>query len=76
MVKIEDKGIIMKIFYWILFIFIIYLTYEIIKKILGGSLGFESLVVGLLLINIGFTFSLHSKLSGHLGWHKGRDTKR
>lgn len=49
-----------------------YLVFEIIRKILGGSWGFEELVVGLLLANLGYSFYINSKLSGHLGWHKGK----
>jgi len=47
---------------------------------LGRSLGFEELVIGLLIANLGFSFSIkdsvnriESKLSGHLGWHKGKE---
>lgn len=59
-----------KILQWVLVLFTTYLAFEIVKKMLGGSLGFEELVIGLLVANIGFSFHLHSKLSEHLGWHK------
>lgn len=69
-----------KIFYWLLGIFVIYLIYELIRKILGGSLGFDELVIGLLIANLGYIIAFHakisyidSKLSGHLGWHKGKE---
>ena len=68
-----------KIVYWIFVIFLAYLIFELIRKILGGSLGFEELVVGLLIANLGYIIGLHnkiskvdSKLSEHLGWHKGK----
>jgi len=68
-----------KILYWIFVIFLAYLIFELIRKILGGSLGFEELVVGLLIANLGYIIGLHnkiskvdSKLSEHLGWHKGK----
>lgn len=68
-----------RIFYWLLIIFALYLAVEIIRKILGGSLGFEELMIGLLVANLGFSFRLHSKLSElhskiseHLGCHKGK----
>jgi len=42
-------------------------------------LGFEELVVGLLIANIGYIIGLHNKisrvdsrLSEHIGWHKGK----
>ena len=73
--------LLMKIFYWLLGIFTIYLIIEIIRKILGGSLGFEELIMGLLIANLGYIIGLHnkiskvdSKLSGHLGWHKEKDS--
>lgn len=57
-----------------------YLIFELIRKIFGGSLGFEELVVGLLVADLGYIIALHtkisnvdSKLSGHIGWHKGND---
>ena len=76
-----------RIFYWLFAIFLIYLIIELIRKILGGSLGFEELVTALLVANIGYTFYMHSaimdvsnrlseinsKLSGHIGWHKGKE---
>ena len=72
-----------KILYWILGIFTLYLIFEVIRKIFGGSLGLQELVIGLLIANLGYVISLHSKvsevdskLSGHLGWHKGIDSKK
>lgn len=68
-----------KLFYWLLTAFAVYLIFEIARKLLGGSLGFEELVIALLVLNIGHSFVLHAKvskldakLSGHLGWHKGK----
>lgn len=63
------------ILYWLLFLFIIYLAYEIIRKILGGSLGFEELAIGLLIANLGYSFYINDKLAEHLGWHRGKDHK-
>ena len=49
------------------------------RKILGGSLGFEEMVVGLLVANLGYVIALHGRISGvnaklseHIGWHKGK----
>mgnify|MGYP001568266854 CR=1 FL=1 len=65
---------------WILMIFIIYLIFEILRKIFGGSPGFEEIVIGLLIANLGYVIALHSKvsdidskLSGHIGWHRGKE---
>lgn len=61
-----------KIFYWLLGIFVIFLIIVLLEKILGGSLGFEEIVIGLLIANLGYSFYINSKLSEHLGWHKGK----
>lgn len=78
MVKV--KKIIEKVTYWIFFLFLIYMIYELMRKLFGGSLGFETLVIGLLIANLGYSFylkgslnKLDSRLSGHLGWHKGKN---
>jgi len=61
------------LFYWLLVLFVLYLIIEIIRKIFGGSLGFEDLVIALLVANLGYSFYISSKLSNHLGWHKGKE---
>ena len=57
-----------------------YLIFELLRKLLGGSLGFEELVIGLLIANLGYSFYLResinkvdSKISGHIGWHRGKN---
>ena len=62
-----------KVFYWLLGLFVIYLIFELIRKILGGSLGFEEIVIGLLIANVGYSFCISMKLSEHLGWHRGKE---
>jgi len=62
-----------RIFYWLLGIFIIFLIIVILQKIVSGSLGFEEIVIGLLIANLGYSFYINSKLSEHLGWHKGKE---
>lgn len=62
-----------KINYWILLLFVIYLIIEIIRKILGGSLGFEEIITGLLIANIGYSFYINGEMREHLGWHKGKN---
>jgi hypothetical protein len=61
---------------WIFLAFLAYLIFELARKILGGSLGFEEIVIGLLIANLGFSFHLSSKLSGHMGWHRGKDSQQ
>lgn len=78
-----------KILYWLLFAFLVYVAYELIRKVLGYSLGFEELMIALLVANIGYSFyhshalikikdsvnKIDKKLSGHIGWHKGKNEK-
>ncbi|MEK6951426.1 MAG: hypothetical protein AABX29_00255 [Nanoarchaeota archaeon] len=68
-----------KLLYWLLGLFVVFLIIAILQKILGGSLGFEEIVVGLLIADLGYVMGLHSrisnlnaKLSEHIGWHKGK----
>jgi len=79
-IKKKIKKVIKIITYWAFLAFIIYLIFELTRKILGGSLGFEELIIGLLIANLGYSFyikgsmsRLETKLSGHLGWHRGRE---
>lgn len=62
-----------KLLYWLLVIFTIYIIIELIQKMFGGSLGFEDIVIGLLIANLGYSFYINSKLSEHIGWHKGKE---
>lgn len=68
--------------YWLFFAFLIYIIFELIRKILGGSLANEDMLLSLMAANLGYTFyntnlirKVDSKLSGHIGWHKGMDDK-
>lgn len=63
-----------KIVYWIFVLFLIYLIIELIRKIVGGSLGFEELVIGLLIANLGYSFYINYRVSEHMGWHKGKES--
>lgn len=65
-----------KIIYWLLIIFMIYLVIELIRELLGGSLGFEELVIGLLIANLGYSFYINTKVSEHMGWHLGQKKRR
>ena len=69
--KITDKlvGSIKILF----IIYILFLIYQIIRKELGGSWGFEELVIGLLIANLGYSFYTNSRLQKHLGKHSVLD---
>ena len=60
MVKINKKTIeiFQKVIYGLFVLFLAYLIFELIRKILGGSLGFEELVIALLVANLGYVFHL------------------
>lgn len=74
---------------WLATIFGIYVAYQIVKILLGGSWGVEDAILALVVLNITITFGMFSslislnnklskldgKLHGHLEWHKGRDSK-
>ncbi len=79
----KQKVTIKAVFYWVFLLFLVYLIFELLRKILGGSLGFEELVVGLLIANLGYSFYLResitkvdAKISGHIGWHRGKEDKK
>lgn len=69
--KLWEKAV-----YWAILLFAVYLIFEIIRKLLGGSLGFEEIIIGLLIANIGYSFHINSKLSEHIGWHRGMGAKQ
>jgi len=52
------KETIRKAIFWMFLLFLCYLIFELVNKILGGSLGFQELTIGLLLANLGFSFHL------------------
>ena len=57
----------------LLAVFVIYLIVELVRKIVGASLGFQELAIGLLIANLGYSFYINSRISEHIGWHKGRE---
>ena len=74
-IKKRTADIMETILYWAFFLFLLYLIYELARKLLGGSLGFEELVIGLLIANLGYSFHLNAKMSGHIGWHQGKNSR-
>ena len=56
------------------------IIYQLLKKILGGSWQMESLIIALLMLNLGLTWKmsfnileLKMKFKGHIDWHKKSD---
>lgn len=63
------------------YILAVILTIQIVRAILGGTWAVEDIILALLIFNLTITFgiggyliSLNNKISGHLGWHKGKDS--
>lgn len=54
----------------LLILFGLFLAYQLLRAILGGSWQTESLIIGLLLFNLGLTWKLNMKFEGHINWHK------
>lgn len=52
-----------RIVYWILAIFGLFLVYQTIRYILGGSWALDGIVVGLLILNLSLTIANIAKLS-------------
>jgi len=79
-VKIIKKrlDLLKQIAIWLFLMLMIYIIFELLRKLTGGSLSFETLVIGLLIANLGYSFyikesinKLDSKISKHIGWHIG-----
>ncbi len=65
-----------KIMDFILALFGLFIAYQLIRKIFGGSWQAESLIIALLVLNLGIILRLSSKFEGHIGWHKGKGDKK
>lgn len=50
----------------------LFIAYQILKAIFGGSWETESIIISLLIFNLGLTYRLSMKLEGHINWHKLR----
>ncbi len=53
----------------------IFIAYQLLRAILGGSWQIETIIIALLIFNLGLTWKLSLKLEGHMNWHKFRDEK-
>lgn len=56
---------------WILVLFTIYLIYQGLRILLGGSWGTGEFMMALIMLNLGWTMNLQIQISRHLGEHKG-----
>lgn len=62
---------------WILILFGLFIIYQLMGKIFGGSWQTEGLIISLLIFNIGVVWrlsmnivKLNMKFEGHMRWHK------
>ena len=58
----------------------LFIAYQLLKAIFGGSWQTESLIISLLIFNLGLTWrlsmnflKLNMKFDGHISWHKAKD---
>lgn len=58
----------------------LFIAYQLLCMIFGGSWQSEALVIALLVFNLGLAWKLNasiwklsSKFEGHMSWHKARD---
>ena len=61
-----------RIFY-ILILLGLFVAYHILRAILGGSWQTESIVIALVIFNLGLTWKLNMMLKGHISWHKAKN---
>ena len=66
----------------LLVLFGLFLAYQLLLAIFGGSWQSEALIIGLLFFNLGLTWKLGSslmklnfKFDNHISWHKARNKK-
>ena len=66
----------------LLILFGLFIAYQLLRKIFGGSWQTESLIIALLVFNLGLVWKmnnnlwrLNSKFERHIIWHKFKDEK-
>lgn len=64
----------------LLILFGLFIAYQLLRKILGGSGQFESLIITLLVFNLGIMWKLNNSFwrldsifQRHITWHKFKD---
>ena len=54
----------------------LFIGFQILRKILGGSWETESIIIALLIFNLSLTWRLNMKFKGHVSWHKVVDREK
>lgn len=57
----------------LLVLFGLFIAYQVLRAIFGGSWQTESIIIALLIFNLGLTYRLNMKFDGHINWHKLKD---
>ncbi len=53
----------------------VFIAIQIMLAIIGGSWQIESLIIALIIFNLGLTWNIAMKLEKHISWHKAKDKK-
>ena len=88
--RVVVKRVKLRIMYWLkLVVFLcIIIIIQILRAISGGTWRIEEIILALVIFNLTITFSVggylihlnnkisnvNTKIEGHFGWHKGKDT--
>lgn len=51
----------------------LFIAYQLLRKIFGGSWQTESLIIALLIFNLGITWRLDKRFEGHISWHRAKN---
>jgi len=51
----------------------LFIAYQILRAILGGSWQTESIMIALVIFNLGLTWKLNMMLESHISWHKAKN---
>lgn len=67
----------------LLILFGLFIAYQLLKKIIGGSWQTESLIIALLVFNLGIVWKMNNnfwklnlKFDRHIVWHKFKDENK
>lgn len=66
----------------LLILFGLFIAYQLIRAIIGGSWQTEGLIIAMLMFNLGLLWKvgmslvdIRIKFDRHIGWHRARDKK-
>ncbi len=53
----------------------LFIAYQLLRAIFKGSWTTESLIIALLIFNLGVTWKLNMKFEEHIAWHRAKNEK-